>query len=228
MSGIPVRCISGLSSEGTPSGVSISKSIFSRKSGCVLEAFKLDLQMLERRSRVKYRELRIEESNSIKQINAEQFIKRAWREVDGKRKLVDIDWLEKELPNGIEWHIQHFEACLKNGGKAYGCFDEDYLIGYGVIEGESFGSGDRYILLDQLFVSLECRGKGIGKTLFQMCCKGAKDKGADKLYICAGSAEETIAFYFGIGCEEAEEVNQKLYESDPRDYQLEYKLGDGR
>lgn len=47
---------------------------------------------------------------------------------------------------------------------------------------------------------------------------------ADKIYICAGSAEETIAFYHAIGCKEAEEINKELYESDTRDFQLEFSL----
>lgn len=169
-----------------------------------------------------YRELRFDESHRVKEINAEQFIQRAWREVGGQRQLMDINWLEKELPNGIEWHIEHFEKCLERGGKAYGCFEEDHLIGYAVIDGECFGTTMQYTLLDQLFISLEYRGKGIGKRLFELCCQEAKHMGAHKLYICAGSAEETIAFYFAIGCKEAKEVNQALYESDPRDYQLEF------
>lgn len=30
----------------------------------------------------------------------------------------------------------------------------------------------------------------------------------------AGSVEETIAFYFAIGCRQAQEINQELYEED--------------
>lgn len=52
----------------------------------------------------------------------------------------------------------------------------------------------------------------------------AREWNADKIYICAGSAEETIAFYFAIGCKEAEEINKELYESDTRDFQLEFSL----
>lgn len=171
-----------------------------------------------------YRQLHQEESHRIKEINAEQFIKRAWREVEGERQLIDINWLEKELPNGIEYHRAAFERCLINDGQAYGCFEEDRLIGYVVIDGQVFGQAANYIVLDQLFISLEYRGQGIGKKLLALAGEAAKRKGADTFYICAGSAEETIAFYFAIGCKEATEINQKLYELDPRDYQLEYKL----
>ncbi|MEG0320029.1 MAG: GNAT family N-acetyltransferase [Cellulosilyticaceae bacterium] len=173
---------------------------------------------------MEYRELRLEEAERIGEINAEQMIERAWREVDGVRQLVAINWLERELPNGLEWHIARLKDSLANGGKAYGCFEEERLIGYVVIDGKLFGKAAHYILLDQLFISLEYRGQGVGSALFRLCCEAAEHMKADKIYICAGSAEETIAFYFAIGCKKAEEVNQALYEGDPRDYQLEYIL----
>ncbi len=56
------------------------------------------------------------------------------------------------------------------------------------------------------------------------CADIAREWHVNKIYICAGSAEETIAFYFAIGCNEAVEINKELYESDPRDYQLEFTL----
>lgn len=54
--------------------------------------------------------------------------------------------------------------------------------------------------------------------------KIAKEFMAEKIYICEGSSEDTIAFYFKLGCIEATEVNEKLYEMDRNDYQLEYRL----
>lgn len=50
----------------------------------------------------------------------------------------------------------------------------------------------------------------------------AKKLGSVKFYICAGSSEQTIAFYRAIGCVEANEINTGLYEEDTRDMQLEY------
>ncbi|WHX49021.1 hypothetical protein QNH46_23745 [Paenibacillus woosongensis] len=87
---------------------------------------------------VTYRKLVVEECELINDMNPSQFIKRAWREVNGKRQLVEINYQDSD--------------------------------------------------------------------------------------ICAGSAEETIAFYFAIGCKEAVEINKELYENDPRDFQLEFQL----
>jgi N-acetylglutamate synthase-like GNAT family acetyltransferase len=79
-------------------------------------------------------------------------------------------------------------------------------------------------LLEQLFVSKDYRNKGIGKELFYLCSAQAKKWGADKLYLCAGSSEDTIAFYNKLGCVNTSEINQALYEEDPNDIQLEYQL----
>ncbi|WP_315081732.1 GNAT family N-acetyltransferase [uncultured Clostridium sp.] len=171
-----------------------------------------------------YRNLMLSDMDKIEEIDGECYIARAWREVNGIKKLVDINWLEKELPNGLTWHKEHFLLSIKSGGRAFGCFDDEKMVGYAVINGDIFGVTAKYILLDQMFISKEYRNMGIGKKLFNECCNAAKDLGAEKIYICAASSEETIAFYFERGCKENLEINDILYEIDRNDYQLEYKL----
>lgn len=58
----------------------------------------------------------------------------------------------------------------------------------------------------------------------QFMAEGAKEKGAQKLYLCAGYAENTIAFNNKMGCVQAKEINQELYEEDPNDLKLEYPI----
>jgi GNAT superfamily N-acetyltransferase len=172
-----------------------------------------------------YRRLALEECERIKEMNASQYIGKAWREVDGKRQLVEINYHDKDWPNGYEHHLTHLKRTIINEGSAIGAFDNnDKLLGFATVDKEFFGDSSNYVLLDQLFITLEHRNKGIGKKLFMLSAHGAKGWGADKLYICAGSAEETVAFYFAIGCKEAEEIKKELYESDPRDFQLEFSL----
>jgi N-acetylglutamate synthase-like GNAT family acetyltransferase len=125
--------------------------------------------------------------------------------------------------------LEHHHRCLidtiLNNGSAIGAFDTDNkLLGFATINRQFYGEKHKYVLLDQLFITLECRNKGIGKTLFLLSANVAREWEADKIYICAGSAEETIAFYFAIGCKEAEEINKELYEMDTRDYQLEFSF----
>ena len=174
---------------------------------------------------VSYRQLSLDECHRIDEINPSQMIGKAWREVNGSRQLVDINYQESSWPNGVENHLKWLQRTIMDGGTAVGAFDsDDRLIGFASLNREFFGDKFNHVLLDQLFISLEHRNKGIGRSLFRICANTAKEWHADKIYICAGSAEETIAFYYAIGCSEAEEVNNVLYEKDPRDFQLEYKL----
>lgn len=172
-----------------------------------------------------YRKLAIEECERINEINPEQYIGKAWREVNGRRQLIEINYKDSDWPNGYENHLNNLKQTISKDGLAFGAFDgNNKLLGFATINCSFFGEKFNYILLDQLFISLESRNKGIGKKLFMICAEEARKLRADKLYICAGSAEETIAFYFAIGCKEAVEINGKLYEIDTRDYQLEFVL----
>ena len=175
---------------------------------------------------MEYRRLELEEAERIAEIDATYFIKNAWRvdEKTGEYYLVEINWTDKELPNGFEWHLRRIKETIKNGGVAFGCFEDGTLIGYGTVNKEAIGKQGQYVLLDQLFVSQNKRGKGIGKTLFFQCAKQAKEYGAEKLFLCAGSSENTIAFYKALGCVPAADRDQALYEEDPRDIQLEFCL----
>ena len=172
-----------------------------------------------------YRVLQLNECEKIKEINPAQFIGKAWREIDGKRLLVPINFQDNDWPNGFENHFNNLRKTIIFNGYAVGAFDKDKrLLGFATINREFFGSRYNYVLLDQIFISLEHRNKRIGRDLFMSCMSAARGWNADKIYICAGSAEETIGFYFNLGCKEAEEINKDLYESDPRDYQLEFVL----
>ncbi len=172
-----------------------------------------------------FRRLELGECERIREIDASQYIGRAWREVDGVRQLVEIDYLDPDFPEGYDVHLAGLKSTLDEGGAAWGAFDTDgRLVGFVTVNREVFGERFKHVLLDQMFVNKADRNRGIGKRLFQCAVEAARDWDADKLYICAGSAEETILFYRAMGCKEAEEINQEFYEDDPRDWQLEYTV----
>ena len=126
--------------------------------------------------------MNLEESTKIKQIDATCYIENAWRmnHEAGEYELIKIDWTDFELPNGFEWHLERFEKTLQSGGKAFGCFDDDTLAGYATLDAGVFGRGEKYVLLDQMFVSKDYRGKGIGKELISLCSRQALKFGAKK------------------------------------------------
>lgn len=173
---------------------------------------------------ITYRSLTVNECERIKEIDASQYINKAWRVVNGVRQLVEINYQDTDFPNGYDNHLAALRETFKTNGIIIGAFDNNRLIGFISVNNKIFGKNYKYILLDQLFISNEYRKNGIGKRLFFLSVDEAKKWGAEKFYICAGSAEETILFYFAIGCREAKEINQELLESDERDYQLEYEF----
>ncbi|ABX42409.1 GNAT family N-acetyltransferase [Lachnoclostridium phytofermentans] len=171
-----------------------------------------------------YKNLSVQDVHKIEEIDAEWFIHKAWRQKDGELTLVEINWLEKELPNGLPWHKEHFVNSLDGGGKAIGCFNHGTMVGYATLNADLFGEKKDYLLLDQIFISKNDRNHGIGKELFHRLGECALKLGAKKLYICSASAEETVAFYRNLGCIDATEINEELYAIDPKDIQLEYIL----
>ncbi len=136
--------------------------------------------------------LNLEDSINIKEIDASQYIKRAWRLVDNKRQLVDLNFQSDGFPDGFDNHYESLKQTITNGGYAIGAYHETKLIGFATLNSEVFGSKFKYVLLDQLFISLPYRNKSIGKKLFFNCVNQAKSWQVDKIYICAGSAEDTI------------------------------------
>ena len=173
-----------------------------------------------------YRPLEQYECERIREMDASQYIQNAWRDVNGIKQLVEINWQENDFPNGYEYHLSALKNTFVSDGFVIGAFYNEILVGFGSVNRQIFGNRFKYVLLDQIFISNGYRRKGIGKSLFTHAADKARLWGADKLYICAGSAEDTISFYLALGCVDAQEINQEFFKNDIRDIQLEYDLND--
>ena len=53
-------------------------------------------------------------------------------------------------------------------------------IAFANVESNRFGTRKEYVEFPYIHVSQELRGIGIGKSLFEICCKKAKQLGAEK------------------------------------------------
>lgn len=176
-------------------------------------------------NKVTYRNLSIDECDRISEIDPSQWIEKAWRKINGQYKLIEINYMEKGWPDGLVAYREALRNTLNSGGVGFGAFNgKGKMVGYVTLNHDFFGKTSKYLLLDSIFVSREYRGFGIGKKLIDQIIKCAINWGADKLYTCAGSSEDTIAFYKSTGWVKASEVNQGLLEEDDRDIQLEYDL----
>ncbi len=175
-----------------------------------------------------YKELAKDEINLalFKSFNRYQKVEKCWRKEKEDWDLKEIGFIEKWGIDEYKELVQYLQQTVKTGGAVFGAFSKEELVGFASVENEFIGSGKDYLQLSSMHISSESRGLGIGKKLFALACKKAKEMGARKLYISAHSSQETMAFYHKIGCVEAKEYNMKLVAEEPYDCQLEYHLLD--
>lgn len=156
--------------------------------------------------------------------NRHQDVKKCWRKEDGQWVLKDIAFVEHWGAEEYEYLVKCLKNTIKTDGTVFGAFKNNSLVGFASVESGFFGSHNQYLELSCIHTSYKSRGLGVGKKLFSLICKKAKDMGAKKLYISAHSSEESQAFYKAMGCIEAEEYNSKSVEKEPCDCQLEFRL----
>ncbi|WP_419877459.1 GNAT family N-acetyltransferase [Brevibacillus centrosporus] len=175
---------------------------------------------------IRYRELSPAELDAslLRSFNRYQETNRVWYIEGGEWKQKDDHFVDHWDDDKKQLVLQDLQRCVREGGVVVGAFATDTLVGFANIEGELFGSQGEYVELPYIHVSNEQRGKRIGGTLFALCCEKAKTLGAKKLYIAAHPSIETQHFYRSAGCVLAAEINQRIYQREPLDIQLERML----
>jgi len=161
---------------------------------------------------------------AFSKFNRYQQVKRCWRKEDGKWRLADIPFTEDWNDAKKAVVIDSLRRGVQQGGVLIAALSSDDIIGFSSISNQLFGARLEYIQLEMLHVSYEFRNRGIGKDLFRAICSAARELSVKKLYISAHSSEDSQAFYKSIGCVEAVELNQKLFEAEPFDVHMEYIL----
>ncbi|MGH4121414.1 MAG: GNAT family N-acetyltransferase [Clostridium sp.] len=156
--------------------------------------------------------------------NRYQEVKKCWRKESGEWILKEISFIEQWGPDKYESLVKYLCNTIRTGGTVFGAFHNNVLVGFASVESQLFGLQKEYVELSYIHTSYESRGMAIGKNLFALVCKKAKEIGAKKLYISGHSSQESQAFYKAMGCVEAEEYNSKLFAKEPCDCQLEYSL----
>lgn len=175
---------------------------------------------------IEYLELTAENfnSSSLDGFIRRQKVTRCWRLYNGEYKIKPVKYVEDWNAEQLRVTAEKILTCVDKGGKAYGALLNREIIGFALISNELCGSKKQYAVLEELYVSAPHRNRGVGKKLFKLACDGARSLGAEKLYISAHSAKESIAAYKNLGCVFAEEINGFLAEKEPCDLQLEFIL----
>lgn len=108
-----------------------------------------------------------------------QEVKRVYRKTDGEYSLVEMPYIE-------DWSLERKREIARDIVSddfiSYAAFDGEKVAGFIGLKKQLV---DGYMILDMMHVSAECRGKGIGRKLFELGKQEAKKSGAKALYISA-------------------------------------------
>lgn len=170
---------------------------------------------------ITYRTLTLDDCTKLQEIDRSETIEYTYANVDGT--LVE-SVANHECPRWDDATLQdikhRFVDELTHGGCAYGAFDGELLIGFGVLA-HRFRGKDRNILqLDLMFVSRSYRRQGVGTTIINMLCDVARGREAKYLYISSTETRSAVYFYKNQGGQMTDEVDPELFAKEPYDIHM--------
>ncbi len=170
---------------------------------------------------IQYRQLSVIDVDKIKEIDRSETIDYIYRNIDDS--LVEIKaghecpaW-DEELAGQIR---QRFAGELTNGGFAYGAFDQQILVGFGVLGYLFRGKAGDQLQVDLMYVSRNYRRQGIGTRILEELTRTAKERGAKFLYISSTETRSAVFFYKSSGSQITDEVDQELFAKEPDDIHM--------
>lgn len=175
--------------------------------------------------RVVIRRLERNEIRQIWNIDRREVIEKVYYLEDGGLVLKPEYYDMQGWPPGEpELYTPILYDCFDRGGTFYGAFQGSRLIGAVVLESKFIGREGDQLQMKLLHISREYRGKGLGRKLFEKAVAKARKLGAKRLYVSATPSQNTVEFYLHMGCIVTEEVDEDLFELEPEDIHLEYRI----
>jgi len=175
---------------------------------------------------LQYRKLTPQDANRLSDIDRSELIERMYAATDGALSSTSVRiespaWDERTTREMIE----RFAGELLAGGTAFGCFDGERLVGFGVLSGAFRGEARERLAVDLMYVSRSHRRRGIGTRILRELAAVAADRGAKELYISSTETESAVNFYRNNGGEVTRNVDPELFEKEPNDIHMVMKLG---
>jgi len=171
------------------------------------------------------KEMKLDDSYKIYEIDRSEQIELVYTYKEGA--LVETK-TNHECPNwGEEDYreiITRFEHELINGGTAYGAFDGDQLVGFGVLGHTFRGKAHNQLQVDLMYVTRKYRRQGIGRRIMDSLSKKAIERGAEYLYISSTETESAVKFYSSCGSTLTSEIDEELFQKEPFDIHMHKKL----
>jgi len=113
---------------------------------------------------------------------------------------------------------------LQHNGIAVGAYDEDKLVGFGVLAHKFRGMNKDQLQIDLMYVSRKYRRQGIGTKIIDALKKEARKRGARQLYISSTETRSAVSFYKSCGSRIAEEIDEELFDKEPKDIHMIVEL----
>lgn len=172
---------------------------------------------------MEYRLINKSEIGQLEQINRSEIIEEIYYVRNGKLELeeeyYDIDgWCKEELYS----YIDRLHDLHDRGGKIYVACDGERIVGMAALESK-FIRKNR-LKFDLMYVDSAYRHQGVGRALFGCLEDSARESGASAMYISATPTRHTVDFYYSLGAVLTDEIDEELFELEPLDIHLEYKL----
>jgi len=127
----------------------------------------------------------------------------------------------KEMMDEIQ---ERFIYEINHGGMAIGAFDGERLIGFGVLAHKFRGSDLNKLQVDLMYVTRDYRRQGIGTQIFSQLSKEARRRGAKHLYISSTETRSAVSFYRNNGSKITTEIDEELFDKEPKDIHMEVEL----
>jgi GNAT superfamily N-acetyltransferase len=174
-----------------------------------------------------HRKLEAHELARVAEIDRTERIDAIYVQHGSQLELVEGD--RSSPPWDSEGHGEHsvavvrsaLEDWVRRGATALGAFDQDRLVGMGVLLPHL---RPRVAQLAFLYVSDGYRGRGIGGRLARDLENIARTSGDTAIVVSATPSVSTVRFYRGRGFELMAEPLLELYELEPEDIHMQKRL----
>lgn len=165
------------------------------------------------------RKMKNSEVNRISEIDRTEHITQQYRLADGLLESVNVNW--HIGPWDAPKKIKEWLPIAEGYENMWGAFDQEILVGFVVYRAHL---SEDTAQLAILHVSCSYRKTGIGSRLVEKVFQKARADGKTHIYVTASSTKATTDFYNKLGFELAENVNQDLYNLEPKDIHMIMRL----
>lgn len=174
---------------------------------------------------MRIRALTRDEAAAVWQIDRTESIREMYRHHAGSLRLYSAHFDMTGWPEGEpQREGDRLLDCFDHGGVFLGAFIGGRMIGAVVLDSRPMGPTRDQLQLKFLHVGHAHRGSGLGRRLFALAADHARRLGARSLYISATPSRRTVEFYQRLGCVLAKTPDPALFELEPEDIHLEYRL----